>query len=329
MKILIIGGAGNIGFPVSKQLAEAGHHVVIVGRKATRSVHPEMHYIAGDTGDISFLRTLQQRHHFDVVINFAIQSTAQATANIEAFSHTVQQFIFISTVTVLDREKAVVLNEQSACGNPYSIYAQTKLACEALFLEAHQNAEFPVTIVRPSQTYSGDKFPLSIKGKSYWSVFDRILRNQPVIVHGDGTSTWVSMHSNDFAGFFLPLLGNSKAIGEIYHITSDEVLCWNMIYQAIGRQLNRDVRIVHVTTDDLIRSKKYDFKMSIQGDKQYSVLFDLSKIKAIVPDARCNISLEKGLSMYLEYMQQHPELKMTDPEFDTWCDRVIQQGEIA
>ena len=246
MNILIIGGAGNIGRPVSDGLAESGHSVIVVGRKLAPEFNQPITYVAGDTGDIEFLKQLQQYYSFDVVINFAIQSTVQAQANIEAFDGKIQQFIFISTVTVLDREKAVVLNEQSVCGNPYSAYAQTKLACETLFLNAHRYQQFPVTIVRPSQTYSTDKFPLSVKGRGYWSVFDRILKGKPVIVHGDGTSTWVSMHSEDFARFFIPLVGNPKTSGEIYHITGTEIRTWDQIYQMLGQQLHCDVKIVHI-----------------------------------------------------------------------------------
>lgn len=329
MKILIIGGAGNIGRPVSEALAAAGHSVVVLGRKPLQTFEHPITYIAGDTGDVDFLLHLQQKDTFDVVINFAIQSTAQAQANVDAFAGKIRQFIFISTVTVLDREKAVVLNEESACGNPYSIYAQTKLACEALLLNAFQHQQFPVTIVRPSQTYSADKFPLSVKGRSYWSVFDRILKGKPVIVHGDGTSTWVSMHGDDFANFFTPIVGNEPAIGEIYHITGTEILTWNQIYQLIGQQLARDVHIVHITTDQLCQSQQYDFKMAIQGDKQYSVIFDLQKIRTVAANTQCHVSLSTGLTRYLAYMDQHPELKVTDPVFDTWCDNLIERGEMA
>ncbi len=329
MNILIIGGFGNIGKPVSLALAQAGHQIMVVGRRAQAELIPGISYVSGDTSDAHFLYQLQHANLFDVVINFAIQTPQQAQANIEAFGDSIRQFIFISTVTVLDRQNQVVLNEQSAYGNPYSSYAQRKTECELLFLQAYREHDFPVTIVRPSQTYSGDKFPLSVKGKSYWSVFERILNNKPVIVHGDGTSTWVSMHSDDFARFFVPLVGNNVSKGEIYHITGDEVLTWNMIYQEIGRQLDRPVNMVHITTDQLVKSQKYDFRMSIQGDKQYSVFFDLQKIRNIAPGIQCEIPLSQGLARYLAFMEQHPALKVADPDFDKWCDDVINRGVMA
>jgi nucleoside-diphosphate-sugar epimerase len=329
VNILVIGGLGNIGKPITHQLVNMGHTVYVLGRKQRAQTSASFHYICNDTQDIDFLASLQKQYNIDIVVNLAIQSIEQAKANIAAFTNTIKQFIFISTVTVLDREKSVVLTEASACGNPYSTYAQTKRACEELFLEANRTASFPVTIVRPSQTYSNDKFPLSVKGKSYWSVIDRILNNKPVIIHGDGTSIWVSMHSDDFCHAFIPLINNIETLGEIYHITGDELLSWNMIYHELAQQLDRMLNIVHIPTDLLEKSQQYDFRMAIKGDKQYSVIFDNQKLKRLVPDFECHIPIKEGISLYLAYMDKHPELKIVDRDFDLWCDNVIHHGVIA
>ncbi len=328
MNILLIGGLGNIGSPITYQLAAMGHSVYVLGRKKIEQIQPDITYISGNTEDFALLQSLQEQYAIDIVINFAIQSTAQAEVNINAFANKIKQFIFISTVTVLNREKNVVLTEESECGNPFSTYAQTKLKCEQIFLNAYYEQHFPVTTVRPSQTYSKDKLPLSVKGKSYWSVIDRILNDKPVIIHGDGTSTWASMHSNDFCRGFIPLINHPQAVGEIYHLTGDEILTWNMIYHELARQLNKNIQIVHIPTDLLEKSKQYDFRMSIKGDKQYSVIFDNQKIKRIYPDFQCQISMKDGIRMYLDYMDKHPALKVTDPEFEQWCDDAIGQGVI-
>jgi len=329
VNILLIGGLGNIGTPITHQLASMGHTVYVLGRKQRVQEQLPFTYISGDTQDIDLLQSLQEKHHIEIVVNFAIQTTIQAEANIAAFANKIKQFIFISTVTVLDREKSVVLTEESECGNPYSAYAQNKIKCEQLFLKANNNQHFPVTIVRPSQTYSNDKFPLSVKGKNYWSVIDRILNDKPVVIHGDGTSTWVSMHSKDFCRGFIPLVDNLQTIGEIYHVTGDEILSWNMIYHELAQQLNKEISIVHIPTDLLEKSKQYDFRTAIKGDKQYSVIFNNQKLKNIAPNLQYHIPIKEGNRLYLDYMDKHPELKMNDPEFDHWCDNAINRGVIA
>lgn len=105
MNILLIGGLGNIGSPITWQLAEMGHSVYVLGRKKIEQLQPNIIYISGNTEDFNLLQSLQEQYAIDIVINFAIQTLTQAEVNINAFANRVKQFIFISTVTVLDREK--------------------------------------------------------------------------------------------------------------------------------------------------------------------------------------------------------------------------------
>lgn len=324
MKVLVIGGNGNIGGPVSSYLASKGDKDVTVLCRSKRESTENIRFIQGDANDRDYLIKLQEEEKFDVVINFLIMNTDQAKLNIDVFKGRVKQFVFISTATVFNREKAVVISEKNEKYNRNSGYAQVKLKCEELFLEAKEKEQFPITIVRPSQTYSGHRIPLSIKGKSCWTVISRILRDKPVIVHGDGTSTWVSTHSRDFAVAFEAVVGRESAVGEDYNIMGDEIVSWNMIYGILGQALDKEVKTVHIPTDILKESKRYDLKTAIEGDKQYSVVFDTSKIKSMIPGFECQIGIEKGLEDYLEYMDRNPGLKVEDPEFDEWCDSLIE-----
>lgn len=327
MKILIIGGNGNIGYPISKMLSENKNNNVYILCRSKNHPNDQINYINGDGNNREFLQNLQQQEKFEIVVNFLIMNTDQAKMNIEIFKDSAKQFIFISTATVFNHEKNVVIDEKSEKFNIHSGYGQTKLECENIFWDAKEKYKFPVTIARPSQTYSRNRIPLSIKGKSCWSVISRIKRNKPVIVHGDGTSTWISTHSDDFASAFINLIGNSTAIGEDYNITGDETVNWNIIYNILAKELNKDIKIIHIPTDILKYSKKYDLKTSIQGDKQYSVIFDNSKIKSISPDFICNIDIHQGIKKYLLYMKDNPELQTEDPEFDKWCDKLIEEYE--
>lgn len=323
MKILIIGGDGNIGYPISRKL-HLNNEVTILCKDEPK-FDDGIRYIIGNGYDKEFLKDVQEKNSFDIVINLIIFNPEQATENVEVFKNKIKQFVFISTATVFNHDKNVVITEDSEKGNAHSCYAQNKLKCENIFIEAKEAHDFPITIVRPSQTYSRDKIPLSIKGKGCWSVISRILRDKPVIIHGDGTSTWVSTHSDDFSTGFIKLVGNEKCIGEDIDITTDEIYNWNIIYSFLGEALNKEVKIVHIPTDILTLSKKYDYKMSIEGDKQYSVVFDNRKLKEAAPDFKCNISIKEGIKKYLEYMETNPSLKKEEPDFDEWCDKLIEK----
>lgn len=324
-KVLMIGGTGTISFPITKKLAANPDIELYVLNRGNKSQYLPMQVtsLLGDINDMEHTKDLIKDMMFDCVINFIIMTPKQAKANIELFQNKTKQFIFISTVCVLNHETACLMDETCARGNQYSLYGQEKAACEELFLQAKAEKGFPVTIVRPTQTYSEARIPLSVKGKSCWPVVKRMMEGKEVIVHGDGQSVWASTHANDFVKGFIKLVGNDTTIGEIYQIMNEQPHTWDMVYQTLASLLKVEYKPVYISTEILRLSKTYDFEGSIQGDKRWSNIFDTTKIKGISPAFTCDIDLTKGLAMYLSYMEEHPEAKVEEPEFDQWCDKTI------
>jgi len=58
-------------------------------------------------------------------------------------------------------------------------------------------------------------------------------------------------------------------------------------------------------------------------------VFDNSKLKRAVPDMRTNVRFDQGVRIAIDYVLSHPERQIPDPEFDQWCDRVIEAQEKA
>ena len=319
-KILILGGNGTIGEAVTRHLIDRGEDVTLLLRPGRKPLHP-VKVVTGDGNDEPALADLQQREKFDIVINLLIYTPEQAEMNLRVF-YSVKQLIFISTVCVHDREQAVVFNEQSRCGNRFSSYGQNKRLAELVFLRAVEQDGFPVTIVRPTQTYGGRKLPLSVKGSSYWGICQRILDGKPVIVHGDGSSTWVSTYCDDLAAGIMLLVGNDAALGQIWQITSDEVLSWDQMYRILGEELGREPEIVHIPTDILVR---IGMDSGLRGDKEASVIFDNAKIKKL--GFKPQVSFREGVRKYLAGVEEHPEWKTTDPDFDQRCDAICAAWE--
>jgi nucleoside-diphosphate-sugar epimerase len=136
-------------------------------------------------------------------------------------------------------------------------------------------------------------------------------------------------HNSDFARAFIGLLGNIHAIGEAVQITSDETLDWNAIYRAIAAALNVPLKAVHVPSDFLAQSGPYDFTGGLIGDKANSVVFDNTKLKRLVPGFCATVRFDQGIKETIAYVLSHPECQTPDPEFDSWCDRVISAWERA
>lgn len=326
-KVLLIGGTGTISRYVTERLAKDKDVELYLLNRGNRNLDlpDNIHIIQGDINQFDDMKEKLKDFMFDCVCNFVVYTPQQAKMNIELFKEKTKQFIFISTVVTYQRDDACFYDEDSKQGNAHSLYGQLKEQCEKVFLDAYHEINFPVTIVRPSQTYSQDRIPLSVKGKHCWSVVDRMLAGKEVIIHGDGQSMWACTHAYDFAKGFCALVGNERALGEAYQIVNnEELLTWDMIYMTLAQELNVEYKPVYLPSALLSLSKTYDLKGSIYGDKRSSCLFDVSKIKDIASEFNCEINIQKGIQMFLDYMNEHPELKIRDEKFDNWCDIVIQ-----
>jgi nucleoside-diphosphate-sugar epimerase len=183
--------------------------------------------------------------------------------------------------------------------------------------------------VRPSLTYGPSQIPLCVGSWQHpYTVIDRMKRGRQIIVPGDGTSLWVLTWNGDFAKGFLGLLGNPNAIGEAYHITSDEVLSWNQIYQEAGRALGVEPRIIHVPSD-LIAAYVPEALGSLTGDKVNSTVFDNSKIKALVPDFRCTVPWAEGVRRAIAWFEADSSRQTIDERLNTIWDRILSEYQKA
>ncbi len=327
-KVLVIGGTGTISTPVTMALAnDPDVELYILNRGKRRDPFPEsVRRLTGDIrNDPEGVKKLLEGREFDSVIDFIIMNIDEAKARYQLFREKTRQFIFISTVCVLDHSTSCNVDETMAYGNRYYQYGRDKEACEKFFLEKYEEEGFPVTIVRPTQTYSDGRYPLSVKGKSYWSVASRMLAGKEVIVHGDGQGVWACTHADDFAKLFTPLVCRKQTIGEIYQIMDPEPCTWDMIYEALADALGVEYKPVYISEYLLDASKTYDLRSTMHGDKHFSCIFDISKVREFCPDAVFNIDIRKGAQIFVGYMNAHPEEKKEDPDFDRWCDETIRR----
>ncbi len=265
---------------------------------------------------------------FDVVAEFVAFRPEQVQRDARLFRGKTGQYIFISSASVYRRTSpGHMTTESTPLYNPYWQYSRDKAACEAALMAEYAQNGFPVTIVRPSHTYGDVKIPVAFHGeKGSWQVAQRILDGKPVIVHGDGLSLWTLTHNSDFAKGFVGLMGNPHAAGEAFHITSDEKLTWDMIYACIGAALGKKPVLTHVSSEMLVRLRP-ELEGPLLGDKSPCALFDNSKIKRYAPEFNATVKFDEGVRRTAEYILSHRELQVQDPEFDAFCDRVVQITE--
>ncbi len=332
-RALFIGGTGTISMAITRAVAkDKGWELFLINRGNRQEDIPEnVNVITADINDEEKIDEILDGTMFDVVCDFIGFTPDQVERDYRLFRGRCSQFIYISSASAYNKPcRSHIITEGTSLANPFWEYSRNKIFCESFLMDKYEKEGFPVTIVRPSHTYDERSVPLGVHGnRGSWQVIKRMLEGKPVIVHGDGTSLWTMTFNEDFAKGFKGLMGNIHAIGESFQITSDETLTWNQIYETIADALGVDFIPYYVSSEFLASVSDYDYFGSLLGDKSNSVIFDNSKIKKIVPDFVCTIRFDQGIRRTVDYILSHPECQIPDPEFDEFCDRLIEELEEA
>jgi len=320
MEVLFIGGTGIISTACSALAVERGIDLTLLNRgRSVRPVPQSARIIEMDFRDEESVEQVLSRRHFDAVVDWIAYTPQDVERDLRLFKDRTDQYVFISSASAYQTPPAnLPIRESTPLENSIWEYSRNKIACEELLLNEYRRSQFPFTIIRPSHTY--DRAYVPVEGG--YTVIDRMLRGKPVVVHGDGTSIWTLTHSADFAKGLVGLLGNYRAKGEVFHITSDEWLTWNRIYQLLAEAAGVSAELVHIPSD-LIAA--YDSRMgdSLLGDKTHSAIFDNSKIKQVVPDFAATIPFSSGAREIIAWHQANPGSRKVDPAFHELCDRLI------
>ena len=328
MRILYLGGSGLISSACSEVAIAAGHELTVLNRGTTQKVPlpAGVRQLRGDVRNAESIRQAVEGQRFDVVVDWLAFVPDDVERALSVFA-SVDQYVFISSASAYDKPPTDwLVTEDTPLSNPHWQYSRDKIACEQL-LEERSDVHW--TVVRPSLTYGPSQVPLVVNSwdKPY-TVVDRMRRGKKVIVPGDGTSLWTMTHNSDFAAGFVPLLGNERAIGEAFHITSDEALTWNQYYQAVADAAGAELDVLHVPTDGLIAANPED-EGSLWGDKVHSTIFDNSKLHELVPDFEAKVAFADGIRETIEWFDADESRRGVDTEMDAHWDHIVDVYERA
>ena len=328
MRVLLIGGTGNISTDCAAWLVARGDDVVALTRGHVPAL-PGCRVVKADHHDPAAMRAAVAELRPDVVVNFLGYELEDVTLDFELFRGSISQYVFISSATVYAKPHTrLPLTEDAPIGNFDWDYARKKIACEQWLQARWRNDGFPVTIVRPSHTYSKLWVPNVVSSASY-VVAARLEQGRPVYVPDDGETPWTLTAASDFAAGLGGVVGQAGAVGEAFHITSDEVLNWNRIYAEIASAVGApSPEIVKVPTDFICQCAPR-LLGSLKADKAHAGVFDNSKIKRFVPGFACRRPFSVGVRESVAWLRAHPERKNLKPELDaeidavlaTWCAR--------
>lgn len=320
MRVLFIGGTGIISSASSPLAIESGIELYLLNRgKSHRETPAGAKILHGDANDRASLEAAIGDLKFDAVVDWIAFTPNQIERDLDVFRGRTGQFVFISSASAYQSPPAILpVTESTVLDNPYWEYSRNKIACEERLVRAYREEKYPITIVRPSHTYDRTLLPFD----HGWTVVDRMRRGKPVMVHGDGTSLWTLTHHVDFAKAFVPLLGNPHAIGDAFHITSDEWLTWDQIYDQVAYAAGVKAQKVHVPSDVIVRRDPNRLG-GLVGDKSNSMVFDNSKIKALTGGWSAKIPFARGAEEIIAWYDADPARQKVDPERDKFEDEMI------
>lgn len=324
MKILFIGGTGNISRESSELALKRGHDLYLLHRGSGGALPEGAKSLKADINESDKVEELIKDHYFDVVVNWIAFEAKDIERDYQLFRDRTDQYVFISSASCYQKPLShPVITESTPLANPYWDYSRNKIACEDTLVDLYRNQGFPITIVRPSLTYD-TVIPVPIGGWTEYTIIERIKKGKPIIIHGDGASLWTITHARDFAVGFVGLLGHQQAIGHSFHITSDEILTWDQIYDAVALAAGRKAEKVYIPSD-FLGSFDDQLKGSLTGDKAVSTIFDNSKIKRFVPEFNATIRFKDGIKKTIEWLEEKPERMVVKEETNAFMDHIIEK----
>lgn len=328
MRVLFIGGTGLIS-SASSELAVARGLELYVLNRGNRSLPVGAKSLVADIhGDPDEVRRALGDLRFDVVVDWVVYSAADVRRDIELFRARTRQYILISSASAYQKPAtSYLIREDTPLVNLFWDYSRNKIEAENELLRAVRGEGFPGVIVRPSLTYGDSQVPLVVNSwHQPYTVIARMRAGKSVIVPGDGTSLWPITHNSDFAVGLVGLMGHAQSIGHAFHITTDEVLSWNQIYQVTAEAAGVEPKLVHIASDFLVACDSTQ-EGSLLGDKSVSVVFDNSKIKRFVPGFAATTPYAQGIRRTLAWFDARPERRVVDVALDRTWDRILTAYE--
>jgi nucleoside-diphosphate-sugar epimerase len=311
MRILFIGGTGTISSACVRLALARGMEVSTINRGVSdrRNLPPDVEALVANAQQIEELSDALSGRAFDVVADFRAFTPGELQERLDLLRGRVGQYVFISSATVYQKPPAMFpIVESAPLSNPGWRYARDKIACEDVLTMAYRDEGYPVTIVRPSHTYD-QRTPPVYGG---WTQIDRMRRDRPVVVHGDGTSLWTLTHSSDFAVGLVGLLGDPRTFGQAFHITSDEVFSWNQIYLILAAAAGAPApNLVHVASETIADADP-DWGDALLGDMAHSLVFDNTKIKRLVPEFATRTSFPAAAREIVAWFDSDPSRQRVD-----------------
>jgi nucleoside-diphosphate-sugar epimerase len=323
MRVLVLGGTGVISREIVKLLLEKQHSVSVYNRGSRHMPFSEdIRVIKGDRSDREGFESQMRGESFDAVIDMICFNEADARSTVAAFKDSGAQLVICSSVAAYKRPYRSVPTVEAAetlFDDPVFGYAYDKAQAERYLKTVIDSGQAPLTIIRPSLTYGPGAANVGVLRQNY-GIIERIRSGKPLVMFGDGSTPWSFTFTPDLAKAFVGVLGKEQTYGQAYHACSEERCRWEDLYLAFGRVLGKAVQIVHIPSELLMAADPGLFS-HLYYEKTYAGLFDNAKIRGAIPEFSCDIGLDAGITMMVDWFER--EASQVDAEKDALEDALV------
>jgi len=318
MRVCIVGGTGNISTSIVRLLLEEGHDVTCFNRGESGTSPDGARHIQGNRDDTEAYEATMQAEAFDAAIDMICFKKEQAESSLRAFRG-VQHFVHCSTVCTYGVEYDYMPVDEVHPLRPTTGYGRNKVLADDVFLAAHRDDGFPVTIIKPSSTY-GPKMGALRQVAFEFSWVDRIRKSKPILVCGDGSVIHQFMHVDEAAPAFVHCLGKPQCVGNVYNMVKRGFTSWINHHRTAMKVLGREVELVGVPLADLVALEVPNVGICVDIFA-FNLYYSAERLFADVPEFRPRISLEEGLASVIEALDS--EGRIPDSDEIEWEDRII------
>ncbi|MDJ1183218.1 NAD-dependent epimerase/dehydratase family protein [Roseofilum casamattae] len=304
MRVLVMGGTRFIGVYLTRMLVEAGHEVVLFNRGNQPAPVSRVKQIHGDRTDAAQIQDKLADETFDAVFDNNGRKLSDTQPLADLFAGKVKHFVYMSSAGVYLKSEQMPHIEGDEL-DPNSRH-KGKFEAENYLIEK----QLPFTSIRPTYIYG----PLNYNPLETW-FFDRIVRDRPIPIPGSGNAITQFGHCADLAKAMISVLGNDRAIGEIYNVSGERYVTFDGLAKACAIAAGvkpEQLKLVHYNPKDFDFGKRKAFPLRVQH-----FFADISKAKDHL-NWKPEYDLISGLkdSFQNDYLAHHKGNSDVDFELD-------------
>jgi len=311
MKVLLLGGTGAMGVYLESLLSDHGFQVTITSRSERSSKKNNVSYIQGNALEAEFLEKLL-KSNWDVIVDFMIYPTATFSQRIEKLLKSTKQYVYLSSARVYADSTSKITEDSPRLLDVSKDFEFLSTDEYALAKARQENILFSSTfknwtIVRPYITYGEQRFQLGVLEKESWLY--RALKGKTIVFSKEMLHKSTTVTSGfDVARAIFSLLGEESALGEAFHVTSNEATSWkkllDMYCMELKKQLGHKPKVLLQDLSDF--NMHHQAIYQIEYDRLYNRIFDNSKIENYI-DVSGFVSPFDGMKKDLNSFISNPD----------------------